>query len=155
MKYSYILLLSFICNFFFAQTKNETEEWIATKCNEYKYNSENSIYFQSGELYQFKKVGVVGRLVKVNPKQIKRVEISNYVEDGKPKLVWISLYTSDKAVYEKTDEKEAFHSMDGNVFVVPLLLKFNEDGLKQRMEKALLHLVKLYGGSSTIKKEAF
>lgn len=161
----------------FGQTKQETEDWINNNINSYPVDyGENSFEFfenitiEDGNLVlynHFKSKNsnyYTGNWFKVSLKDIKSIDYSydkspgldnkwinlklNFIE-GKSleKKVTFPTNAQEQSVYKKNPEKA--------VIVMRLNMEYVQSGMKQRMEKALLHIIKLYGGTAIIKREPF
>jgi hypothetical protein len=157
----FILFSSIIA---FGQSKTESENWIVEKHSEYKnsYNPNMDLWFENGYMYYYwtvddkrepaKRIASIFRIkikdiksIKTTIKKLDDVSISKFVlYCAKGKLESKSLPENSNFV----DTGEDFLDIDLNE-------NFKKDGINIRMEKAFLHLIKLYGGTATVKKEAF
>ncbi|MBW4362745.1 hypothetical protein [Flavobacterium taihuense] len=178
MKKSHLILifLFIICSSF-SQTKKETENWINKNINGYSVDYGNNpinivenIYIENGYLYfyyHWKREDenyYDGTWSKVALKYIKSIE---YSYDKSPGLnnKWIELhlnFTKGKCFQGKLDDE--FQGKDNvayevqserNIITQRLNMDFVKSGMKKRIEKALLSIIKQYGGNASLKKEAF
>lgn len=139
MKKIILILLVLNSSFLFSQTKSETEKWIEEKYYEYQreVNSDDDLTFENGNLI-YRYLG--SDLPQIKIKEIKQVQIRLEKFNSKDEVGWTAIYI----YYGK-----------GNYYKIGIDSKFYNGDLPNRMYKALIHLVKLYGGNATIKKEAF
>ncbi|MFT3796472.1 hypothetical protein [Flavobacterium sp.] len=140
MKHKLLLLIIFFSSLSFAQSKTESKEWIVEKYNEFKRVNEYSNEFDLNFENEFLIIKTYKSLYKIQIKDIKKIQIKKERWDNDDKEGWSSVYF----YYGKNDSVE-----------ITMSSEFIESGYKKRMENALLHLIKLYGGNATIKKEAF
>lgn len=158
---SFILLSSIITS---GQTKSETENWIIEKHTEYKCadNPNMDLWFEDGYLFYYwtvddktvaeKRIGVIFKIkvkdikgVKTTIKKLDNISVSKFtLYCNKGKLTSKSLPNNSTFVDTGEDFLNIYFSES-----------FKTNGLNIRMEKAFLHLVKLNGGTATVKKEAF
>jgi hypothetical protein len=147
----------------FSQTKSETEKWIVEKYNEYESpvnNTRELIFDDSFIYYLWIFTNNYGYWTQLSIKDIKHIKIHHKKFNAEDAEGWdvITLYF-DKNKSKTKDAKESDNNIykvaESTSFEIKLTNKFIEDGLKPRMEKAFLHLVKSYGGNATIKKEPF
>lgn len=151
-----ILIILFTSNIF-GQTKNETEEWIVEKYNQFeRVNSLSNtmdLFFEDDFLYY----EYLNSFFKIKIKDIKEIEFKKERFDNEDKIGWISLwirFDKDKLLHKKSNE-DNFSKSNDTAFKIPLSSDLELDDYKKRMEKALLHLIKLNGGNAKIKKEPF
>lgn len=153
MKKIIVFCLILISNITLSQTKIETKDWIIEKYNEYKRNTtvipKNSfdLYFKDDELIHI----YINREFRIKLKDIKKIQIKKEKFDENDKEGWTAIFIffeKDKLKYEGNLSKDT-------MFKIAVNTEFLEDGYKERMEKALLHLIGLYGGKATIKNEPF
>lgn len=178
MKKTFLLSILFLSiNISFSQTKKETEDWINQNINEFplywantSLNVIEKIYVENGYLYNYylvkdiEKNYYAGYWTKVALKDIKSIE-NYYHRSSDPESNWIELrFTSAKGKCFKAERKKEYvGKMNVKYQVVPeemtisqrLNLDFENSGMKKRIEKALLHLIKLYGGNAIVKREPF
>lgn len=146
----------------FSQSKEETKEWIVDKYNNYEraINKFNSLAFDDDYIvYQWvidERFGA-GKVFKIKIKEIKKIEIRSERLNAEDKVGWVKLvlhFDSGKGLSRDLDEENFSYSGYNNFYIL-LDSKFLNNDLPARMEKAFLHLVKLYGGKAIVKKEAF
>lgn len=170
-----IYLLLSISVYSYSQTKEETEEWINSKINIYpvKYtgniNIDEEILIDEGILYYYNALEgdsyYNGSWSKLDFKDIKAIKFSKdrAIEGGNSWIV-LSFFFNENKAYTSGDIKQKYYPKSVTTYTknpkhtriqMRLDNRFKEDGIEKRMEKALLHLSKLYGGSATLKKEPF
>lgn len=93
-------------------------------------------------------------------KDIKQIKIHHKKFNSEDEEGWdvITLYfdkNKSKTKDAKPSDNNTYKVSESTSIDIKLTNKFIEDGLKPRMEKALLHLIKSYGGNAIIKKEPF
>lgn len=140
MRYLILLMIIFYSTITFSQSKAESKDWIVEKYNEFKRVGEFSNQFDLNFENEFLIIKMSQSLYKIRIKDIKKIEIKKERWDNSDKEGWSSIYF----YYGKNEEIE-----------ITMSSEFIDLGYKQRMEKAFIHLIKLYGGNATIKKEAF
>lgn len=158
MKKIILVISLFAFSQTFCQSKADTEEWIVEKYNEYervsKYSSTFDLYFESNNMvYEY-----LNTLFKVKIKDIKKIEIKKERFNNEDDEGWTSIFITfgpGKLLTKKEDELNFVKSESDTFFKIILSSELINDGYKTRMEKALLHLIKLNGGYATIKKAAF
>ena len=178
MKKSHLvfIFLFFIFNTF-SQTKKETEDWINQNINTFPVsygdnpiNVVENIFLENGYLYFYHhwkredNTYYSGTWSKVALKDIKSIE---YTFDKSPGLnnKWIELRINfAKGKCSQGTLENEFQGKDNVEYVVQpertiipqrLNMDFQKSGMKQRIEKALLHIIKQYGGNAIVKKEPF
>ncbi|SCZ01182.1 hypothetical protein [Flavobacterium caeni] len=158
MKNIAIIIFLIFTNFLFSQSKEETKEWIIEKYNNYErvnqYNQKFDLTFEEDYLiYEY-----LGSLFKLKIKDIKKIELKKERFDNDDKEGWVSIYIyfqKGKLSTKGLNENVFSNAESDTSFKIPLSSELINEGYKDRMEKAIIHLVKLYGGNATIKKEAF
>jgi len=178
MRKSYLVLI-FLLPFFstFSQTKKETEKWINQNINNYPVsygdnpiNVVENIFIDNEYLYfyhHWKREDnnyYSGTWSKVALKDIKSIEYS-YDKSSGLNNKWIELHINfAKGKCSQATLESEFQGKDNVNYeiqsertVIPqrLNMEFVESGMKQRIEKALLHIIKQYGGNAIVKKEPF
>ena len=173
------LVIMFLMTFFstFCQTKEETEKWINQNINNYPVsygdnpiNIVENIFIEKEYLYfyhHWKKEDsnyYSGTWSKVALKDIKSIEYS-YDKSSELNNKWIVLQLNfAKGKCSQATLKTEFQGKDNVNYeimseqtLIPqrLDMEFVESGMKQRIEKALLHIIKQYGGNAIVKKEPF
>lgn len=156
MKVLITLLLFIVSSQFYGQSKAESQDWITSKYNDYErtVNKKFDLEFEDGYLMYL----IFDDLFRVQIKDILRMEIKAEKWDSADKIGWTSIYIyfqKGKLSIKQYGENSFTTDSGDTFFKIPLKSEFISDGLKPRMEKAFVHLIKLYGGSATIKKEAF
>jgi hypothetical protein len=146
-----------------SQTKLETEKWIIDKYNEYEspVNRTRELIFNDNFIYY---LWILydnnGYWTQLKVKDIKQIKIHHKKYNSDDNEGWdvITLYfakNKSKTKDAKPTEKNPYVISESTYFEIKLANRFIKDGLKPRMEKALLHLIKSYGGKASIKKELF
>lgn len=147
----------------YSQSKEDTQEWILDKYIEYESPKNNSreLLIDDGKLYYlWIFTENYGHWTEIAIKDIKQIEIHHEKFDAEDREGWdeITLYFekgTSRTKDAKLSDENNYKISDGRSFDIKLSENFIKDGLKPRMEKALLHLIKTYGGNATIKKELF
>tara|TARA_R110000744_G_C19355548_1_gene560825 strand:+ start:1794 stop:2285 length:492 start_codon:yes stop_codon:yes gene_type:complete len=146
-----------------SQSKAETEKWILDKYNEYE-SSENrtrELVFDEGKLYYLWILTEnYGHWTEIAIKNIEQIKIHHERFNPEDEEGWdeITLYfeTGKSRIKDaKPSEDDTYKISEQTSIDIKLSEYFIKEGLKPRMEKALLHLIKAYGGNATIKKDAF
>ena len=156
----FFLLASFIS---IAQTKKETEEWIVEQYNEYEdpVNRSRDLFFEDGYIYYLWLIAENhGFWSKLKIKDIKNIKIYHKKYNASDTVGWdvITLYFDKQKLYTRDvnlSVESNYIVSEGTTIDIKLKNNFITDGLKPRMEKALLHLIKQYGGNATTKKDPF
>jgi hypothetical protein len=178
MKKSRIFLfLIFITVNVFGQTKKETEEWINQNINDYPVSYGNNpidvvenIMIEDGYLYfyhHWKRENenyYSGTWDKVALKDIKSLEYS-YDKSSDLDNRWIKLHLNfNKGKCYQGKPSNEFQGKDNVTYSLQYErtaiikrsnMEFVNNGMKKRIEKALIHIIKLNGGNAIIKKEPF
>lgn len=153
MKKTIILIIFFTINVTFSQTKTEIKEWIVEKYNEYKSNTtviprtSFDLYFDNEYLIYI----YINDEFKIKIKDIKKIKIKHEKFDIDDNEGWTSIFL----YFEKNKSRYNNEVSDDTMIKITVSNEFIKDGYKNRMEKAILFLVKSYGGNATIKNEAF
>lgn len=154
-KLQIILVLFFICNFSFSQTKEETIDWLNLKLSENtttlmgKYKIEIKYINGYGDTILITKVTDVGfgpspTYFSFLPKVISSVNTTTaYRTDGK---LGVKLISKSASIY-----------MDGEEFVneIRIYFKATPDETVKRVQKGIIHLLNLMGNPITLPKELF
>src|SRR5690554_2196163 len=114
------------------------------------------LYYRWGWVEENKEV--YGYWISIDIKYIKEIEIKKDYFDSNDKIGWSKIYLyfdKNKAFIKDLDDHEEYQISDSTFIDILLDAKFIDDDMAPRMQKALLHLVKLNGGSAKIKKEPF
>ncbi|UGS22915.1 hypothetical protein [Flavobacterium channae] len=162
-----ILLISILFfNFSFGQSKKETEEWIASKYDFYKsdiyFEKNNTLLFDNGNLYVMTQNTDEITYQKISLKDISEIFIEYTGEKIKSERYHIELickvnqnciehgkYVSGNFIPERQGGRWKIEGKNKKYFLTLTLDKsFKKDDLPMRMEKALFHLIKLYGGNA-------
>ncbi|PHR74170.1 MAG: hypothetical protein COA67_02045 [Lutibacter sp.] len=157
MKRILTILLLLITTNIFSQTKKETEEWIVEKYNQFeRVNSLSNtmdLFFENNFLYY----EYLNAFFKVEIKDIKEIEFKKERFDNEDKEGWISLWIrfDNGSLFYKRASENGFSKSTDTTFKIPLSSDLGKDDYQKRLEKALLHLIKLNGGNAKIKKEPF
>ena len=162
----FIAILSF--SQMFCQSKKETEEWIIDIYNQYEreLNLTSDLIITDNKLYYDKRIEMKdycgGFISVINIKDINKIEIKRVFNGSADKVGWsvVNLYFSKnkgKVNHYTSCENIADNWKLDEGTMTNILLSSNlfNDKMEHRLEKALLHLIKLYGGNATIKKEPF
>jgi len=147
----------------FSQTKAETEKWIIEKYNEYEspVNNTRELIFDDNFIYYlWIFADNYGYWTQLPIKDIKQIKIHHKKFNSEDEEGWdvITLFfdkNKSKTKDAKPSDDNIYKVSESTLLEIKLTNKFIEDGLKPRMEKAFLHLIKSYGGNATIKKEPF
>mgnify|MGYP000055951151 CR=1 FL=1 len=157
MKRIFTILLFLFTITTFSQTKKETEVWIVEKYNEFeRVNSLSNtmdLFFENNYLYY----EYLNAFFKIKIQDIKEIEFKKERFNNEDKEGWISLwirFDSGKSFYKGANESDFGKSTD-TAFKIPLSSELEKGDYQKRLEKAILHLVKLNGGSAKVKKEPF
>jgi hypothetical protein len=150
-----LLLVALLPFSAFAQTKEETAEWIVSKANE-SYNYGASYAISEGDL-TVKMSASDSRFERTIPissiKTVSMVHTDDYMT--------FVLKCDDDCVYlVETDLNDKFKSDSYKGVLMIEMYRKVDASLGPRMQKALLHLVELHGGKATVtpyqpKKETF
>lgn len=157
MKRTLTILILLITTNIFGQTKKETEDWIVETYNQFeRVNSLSNtmdLFFENDFLYY----EYLNAFFKIKIKEIKEIEFKKERFNSEDKVGWISLWIrfgNGSLLYRGASENEFSKSTD-TAFKIPLSCELGNEDYQKRLEKALLHLIKLNGGSAKIKKEPF
>ena len=171
-----LILLFFVINVF-GQTKKETEEWINRNINDYpvsygkiEYNILEKIFVEDGYLFfylHWKKNDekyYSGSWNKVALKDIKSIEYSKdtSIESGN-KWFEINFNFNKGKCYEAKPDNEYEGKNNLNYSLVSertkitkrFNMEFANSEIKNRIEKALVYIIKINGGKVIVKKEPF
>ncbi|MAP81297.1 MAG: hypothetical protein CL526_09435 [Aequorivita sp.] len=157
MKKTFTILFLLCTASIFSQTKKITEEWIEAKYNEFeRVNSLSNtmdLYFEDNYLYY----EYLNAFFKVKIKDIKEIEFKKERFSNKDKEGWISLCIrmDDGKLFYKEANDTGFTKSTETAFKIPFSAEIKEDDYHKRMEKAIVHLVKLNGGNAKVKREPF
>ncbi|RZL43976.1 MAG: hypothetical protein EOP00_21950 [Pedobacter sp.] len=143
-----------------SQAKAETEDWIITKYLSYKYLSPeqkgNILKIENGYLIQQTSYNWYD---KIALKEIAQIKISSFkVENRQGYSLTLYCKNAKKCLEEGKIEYGKFvpqGTNSNNTFTIYFDISFGEDDLPNRMEKAILHLIKLNGGNAKLHKETF
>lgn len=167
MKKTFLLIFLFITTLFYGQSKIETENWLEEKYNEYErsINSNMNLWIDEGYLYYYftlyddpVKAKENGVLYRMKIQDIKSIKIIKKKFNSEDKIGWsyLTLYTNSNKIFSKDfPENNNFTCTNEGFLNIPLKAEFIDEGVNIRFQKAIIHLVKLYGGNATVKKEAF
>lgn len=163
MKNTAIIIIMFLLSLqIMAQSKQETENWIVQKYNNYerKINNDNILKFDNGYLYYVSMLDKnFGTVFKIKVKDIKQIQIIAEKFDSEDDEGWTNIQilfdTKDLQTKDIRDYETNYEPGIGTGFKILVNSEFYKTDLPKRMEKALLHLIKDYGGSASIKKEPF
>ena len=168
MKKVIIIILLIIYSSSYSQTKEETEKWIIEKYNQYEspVNKFRELIFQNGYIYYLWSWNLRenefggGYWTQLPIKEIKQIEIIHEKFDvndheGWDKIILHFEKNKSKTKDGKNTENNNYEISEQTTIEIKLSSNFIKDGLKTRMENALLYLIKSYGGKATLKKEPF
>jgi hypothetical protein len=177
MKTKFLIIIFLGFGYFsIAQSKKETEDWINLKLNifpvEYEdgFNIDEDILFDNGTLYYYHAWDRTGSYYngtwsKLPIKNIQEIKFSkDRALSGGNSWIVLSFFFKENSASNsgdlpyKVDEKSitSYKPNPGHTRIqMRLHNRFKEDDMEKRMEKALLHLIKLYGGNATVQKEPF
>jgi hypothetical protein len=151
-----ITLFSLNC---IGQTKKETEDWISNKVHEYRNSKgvDEDFWFENGYLYHYWSINTA---IQENTKSLNwSVKIQDIVAIETicrtAGCEFIIHTKKGKLFLKKSPEDADYKVYNRPSFNVNMNKDFNADGTKDRIEKASIHLIKLYGGDAIIKKEPF
>lgn len=157
MKRTFTILLLLFTITTFSQTKKETEDWIVEKYNEFeRVNSLSNtmdLFFENNYLYY----EYLNAFFKIKIQDIKEIEFKKERFNNEDKEGWISLwirFDSGKLFYKRANESD-FKKDTDTAFKIPLSSELGTNDYQKRLEKAILHLIKLNGGNAKVKKEPF
>ena len=175
-KKIFLFILIITSGFVYSQTIQETEDWINKNINDYPRKisgSMNLTYYLevvNGFLYTIDTWTVTDSnyisqsLMRTSLKDIKHIEYS-YDTGGDTKdskFIYIEFKSYDnKVLWDKDFDKRnneddvVFEIYPSDNIRIQTSIDFEKSGMKERMSKAFLHLIKLYGGNAVIKKEPF
>ncbi|MDG4950748.1 hypothetical protein NLM59_07410 [Weeksellaceae bacterium KMM 9724] len=158
-----LLLLSLFPINLLGQTKNETKVWIESTINNHSYRSlyPRHLEFHGNYLVYITKIGDTNFYGKIEIAKINQFEIQSFkgnnTQDGYK--IYLFCKNNIKCIEEgKIINNKFIPSKDPNInYLLPIYLEltFSENNLPKRMEKAIKHLVKIYGGNASIYKEVF
>jgi hypothetical protein len=154
MKKIFFLLnisLLFFANIANSQTKEETQDWISEKINYFSYSDDIQVFYNYTISYD-----QTNMIIKSNCKTKisgfnSTSEISYHIPikdlykirfETKQNNVWLYLKTKSESIKIFS---EINYEMTNNVEIL-LEKSFLENDMRNRMEKAFTHLIKLYGG---------
>jgi hypothetical protein len=177
MKSIAAILFFFSTYVLFSQSIKETEDWINNNINYYPVsygdnpiNVVERIEVDKGNLYFYHHWQndntnyYSGSWTKVNLKDIISIQ---YSYDKSPDLdnKWINLVLNfkkgqasvrkTKHNYDSKNQNDYSTVPEQTIITMRLNIDYEKSGMKPRMEKALLHLIRSYGGTATVKKEIF
>ena len=176
--YKFFFVLLFF-NISIGQTKKETEEWIEGKYGMYKldifFEKNKSLEFNNGYLYVFDKGGLNYNEItyeRIALKDVAEILVENTGDRFKEVRYHVDLickvnkdciesgrYVSGQFIKEYGAGNWHIQGKNNKYFIrLTLNENFKEDDLPKRMEKALLYLIKLNGGTAkkfVYPKEAF
>lgn len=134
------------------QNKTETIQWITEKFDAYKNPLEGKTEIRNDYIYR---IGSDELRVKI--KNIKKIAIKKSSYNSVDYATIELMFDAGKLEYKENKDPEFKISKNESDKKISLIVlpNFLTDGLKERMEKALVHLVKLSGGNAVIYKETF
>lgn len=157
MKSTVTILLLVITANIFSQTKKETEDWIVEKYNEFeRVNSlshKMDLFFENDFLnYEY-----LNAFFKIKVKDIKVIEFKKERVNNEDKEGWIALWIhfDSGSLFHKRANENKFQLATDTAFKIALSTDLGKEDYQKRLEKALLHLIKLNGGNAISKKEPF
>lgn len=158
----------FICVSLFyslsAQSKNETETWITETTRQFPAGpiDNRQLKIIGGYFTYFENIGDTVFYERVLIKNVKEIQITERYDKNWGNYYSIKLFCKFKGCNDSghfingTYKNTVIQYLENFGYVgVVLNENFNQRDLPKRMEKALLHLVKLYGGNAIIKRSAF
>lgn len=156
----YLFFIFFLINISsFGQSKSETESWIIDKYLSYKLDNwahkNNILKIENGYLVLIKSYGWYEKIL---IKDIAQVKVSYFkVEDREGYTINVYCKNNGKCIQEgeNNSDKNTTSKNLNNFMTIYVKVSFGQDDLPLRMEKALIYLVKLYGGDAKKYKEAF
>lgn len=166
MKKILVVVFTLVSSFSYSQSKEDTSDWIEQNLNYYGLEKSISpdtdyrIQIKDGYFYMDFCDSSFGYCIYIYSRfplnKIKYIEFEKqkFTDDGR--FVDLTFTTFPNSIERKTDKaldyKIAPSMTEDNI---RLSIEITKDGMQPRMEKALLHLVKLYSGNAKILKEPF
>jgi hypothetical protein len=137
----------------------ETEKWILNKLNQYSY-SDSELFpgekiefsIENGEIIIMSKYRHADGAIWFSRLPIKKINSIRF-EVLNNRVLHLIVYCKCSKNYHKYDEDDIRPSEMNTDRLIILDSDFNKNNLPDRMEKALKHLIKLYGGNPS--KEVF
>ena len=146
----------------YGQTKKETQDWISEKLELNAYSDDIELFYYYTTTFSDKEIIIEDKLVS-NIMNFKSTIVSTYSIPiasmnkihFKQQQVNVWLYLSIKGNQKLIKKTDVNGNKTEYVSSIPLLLSnsINENDMKNRMSKAFIQLIKLYGG--TIVEEKF
>jgi hypothetical protein len=154
-KILFFLLIS--SNNLSSQTLEETKDWIITKFNYFKLQNtahkDDILKIENGNIVLIKSSGFYE---KISIKNIKQVSVNYYNNDGREEYsVYLFCSTNSKCSESGNSEDSNSEKIYNKFFNFYLDPSFKKDNYPERMEKAILELVRISGGKAQKHKEAF
>ena len=157
MKNLYLLVFLISNVLMFGQTKSETQQWLRKIHLDYRTLNKYltcDIMFKDGYVYMLR----YPTKFRVKIKDIKKIKIQKhtlYLGDTEGTVILKLLFEKGKFESNYDDENNFKVSDNDDYLKYCYDSRFMTDDMKERVEKAYVHLVKLYGGSATVYKEPF
>ncbi len=159
-------IISFTALFFncFSQTKADTEEWIKTQIEDYRYNGNYGfknyeIIFEDGDLMEVAPIGEEIFYEKISLKSINQATVTAFKAEGEDREGYViklrckshgSCIETGKVengnYVPSIESKEAPSTETIEEIFIYLDISFQNDNLPERMKRALKHLIELNGG---------
>ena len=147
-----------------AQTKAETENWIQEKVKSYPVGNFyiRELKIQNGYIEYFETINNTKFYERILIKNIKEVKVSKRYDSNWGNYYSIKLFCKSKGCNDSGqlingNYKNTVIEYLENYGSIEIVMNenFKENDNSSRMQKAILHLIKLYGGNAIVKKEAF
>lgn len=144
----------------YGQTKQETQDWIKEKINYYSYSDDHTVFNDYTVSYEDEnmilknnlksKIGGITQtmvLTYIIPiKDLNKIRFENKGEN-----VWLYLKTKSGNTIRTKADFESDYNLTNSVEIL-LESSFSQNDMQNRMNKAFINLIKLYGGQITTEK---
>ena len=152
----FLLLISFKIN---SQSKLETEDWIISKLEYYSFQNPPhtivKVKIINGQIIFYNSYGW---FQSIYLKDINQVLVEH--KDSNENVYGVTLFCKNKNSCVTDGEYDGnilspLKEKNNRMMFLFLREEFGQKDLPKRMEKAILHLIKLYGGNPKVYKETF
>jgi len=149
MKYLPLILILLFPKIINAQSKPETEKWILEKYNEYRTEEKyDDDIMGIKEGYLSDTMAYLDVRVKIDAIKSFAFTLKNY---DNPYIEFRINFDPGKLEYKADDSTFKISKNKNDVYLTFRLKKeFFDDGMKEKMEQAFLHLINLHGGNAVI-----
>ncbi len=147
-----------------SQSIQETTDYIINQYNLYErtINSDNDLIIEDGILfYKMTLDDNYGFWHQFHLKDIKQIDMKKEYYDSEDKIGWTTIwiyfepFLSKIKEFDETEPPGDYEISDTPGCIILLDSRFWDDNMAPKMEEALIHLVKLSGGSAEITKAAY